>query len=745
MIKIKKITSWKYFGTAAAFSASFAVGFLMSDAKIAGVASFADISAAGAVGLTPSAAVFTGSLVRSILDGAVGHNIVKLSALALIVMIKMFLEPKNDPKLCGINTFVSVLASGAAVSAVIGELLYKLPFYGFYGAVAGFTAYSAALVVSGLKRRRVIDLSGTGGFSCTVVYIVLISALCVVKLPVVNAGIIAGAAVTLGGAYFYKHTGGVLCGTLTVCGAFLASKSVGMDIVLLPAAGLLTGSLYRQKPQTAALGFIGISCVLTALTGITPNSIDSMVGIVCGGLLFIPLVPFFSDKWIKTGGKEFTAFADIIGTRMDFLSKTVKELRSESERISKMLSVGGDRKKEIEENTERVCSLCYRKPFCWKSDRGNTYRGFSKLSEMTEFAAESFPAELADCLHKGELLDAFAKSSHEKAAAKLMEMRFSESRNILSEQLKITEELVRSAGERVSVRYSENVSRSIRKKLEKFGIEPESVIAYYNSRNRLLAEVYFSAECCPESSTRVCDLIADELHLRLDHTEPVRSGNEIRIRIFEKPAYSIEVAAASSCADSTKENGDTHAVFCDGEGTAYVTLSDGMGTGREAAAESRLVVGLFRRLVTSGVDFGSAVKLINSVMVTKSHEESFATLDAVRIDLDECGLTVIKSGAAATLIRHRGSVLKITSPTFPIGIYETSEVFVRECGFEEGDIVIMFSDGISESSFPFIKELLLGGDDLRHIVDEICSKSEVFNPNIHPDDVTVIGVRAVRS
>ncbi len=426
---------------------------------------------------------------------------------------------------------------------------------------------------------------------------------------------------------------------------------------------------------------------------------------------------------------------------MDFLSKTVKELRTESERISKMLSVGGDRKKEIEENCERVCSLCYRKPFCWKSDKGNTYRGFSKLSEMTEFAAESFPAELADCLHKGELLDAFAKSSHEKAAARLMEMRFSESRSILHEQLKITEELVRSAGERVDVRYSENVSRSIRKKLEKFGIEPKNVIAYYNSKNRLLAEVYFTAECCPESSTRVCDLIADELHLQLDHTEPIRSENEIRIRIFEKPAYSIEVAAASSCADDSKENGDTHAIFCDGEGTAYVTLSDGMGTGRDAAAQSRLVVGLFRRLVTSGVDFGSAIKLINSVMVTKSHDESFATLDAVRIDLDECGLTVIKSGAAATLIRHRGSVMKITSPTFPIGIYESSEVFVRDCGFEEGDIVIMFSDGISESSFPFIKELLLGGDDLRHIVEEICAKSEVFNPNIHADDVTVIGVR----
>ncbi|MCR4640047.1 SpoIIE family protein phosphatase [Ruminococcus sp.] len=744
MMIIKKIISWKYFRTAAAFSASFAAGFFLSDAKIAGIASFADISAAGAVGLTSSAAVFTGSLVRSILSGTVGHNIVKLSALAIIVMIKMFLEPKNDPKLCGINTFVSVLASGTAVSAVIGELLYKLPFYLLYGAVAGFAAYSAALMIAGMKRRKAIDLSGTGGFACTVAYIVFISALCAVNLPALNIGVILGSAVTLGGAYYYRQTGGVICGTLTVCGAFLASRTVGMDIVILPAAGLLTGFLRRQKVQTAALGFAAINFILTALAGLSMSSFDRMIDIFGGAFAFIPLSQLFSDKWIRISGEK-TPFYDIIATRMDFLSQTVKELRTESEKITRILAVGGDRKKEIEQNCERVCSMCYRKPFCWKSDKGNTYLGFSKLSELTEFAAESFPYELEDCLHKGELLDAFAKSSHEKAAARLMEMRFSESRSILHEQLKITEELVRSAGEKLDVTYSENISRSIRKKLEKFGIVPQTVIACYNSKNRLLAEIYFSADCAPESSTRVCDLAADELHLQLVCTEPVRSGNEIRMRIFEKTAYSIEVAAAASCADSSGQNGDTHTVFYDGEGTAYVLLSDGMGTGRDAAAQSRLVVELFRRLVTSGVEFGSAIKLINSLMVTKSQDESFATLDAVRIDLDECGLTVIKSGAAATLIRHRGSVLKITSPTFPIGIYESSEIFVRECDFEEGDIVIMFSDGVSESSFPFIKELLLGGDDLRHIVDEICAKSEVFNHNIHADDVTVIGVRVRRS
>ena len=741
MLKIKELLPWRYVKSVSVYAASVAAGFLLAGGKVAGVASFADISFSGALGLPYSASVFAGSLIRSIADGSIGNNIVKLSSLALIMIIKMFLEPKNAPKLCGVNTAVSVIASGAAVSAVIGELKYKLVFYVFYGIIAGFTAYSAANIITDIKHRRAVNASGMNGFACAAIYAVLTASLCSIDIPVLNAGIVLSSVFTLTGAYFYKCGGGVFCGVLSVCGAFLSSTSAGLGLVLLPAAGLLTGYFYKQKPHTAAVCFAVINFILTVLTGIDVRSAENMISIVCGTLLFIPFSSVFSDKWIDLGSRSDPVLSEVIGTRMSSLSDTVKELRSESERISEMLAQSSDAKREIEGNSEKVCSQCYRRPFCWRSDRGNTYRGFSKLSEMTEFAAESFPAELEDCLRKGELIEAFSRSSAEKAAVKLMEMRFAESRTLLHEQLHITEELIRTAAERIDVRYSETLSRSIRQKLEKFGLAPLKVIACYNSRSRFIAEVYFAAEEAPDSSTRVCDLIADELRLSLGSTEPVRSGKEVSIRVYERPRFKMEVYAVSAGMDNSPDNGDTHTVFFDGSGAGYAVLSDGMGTGSEAAFESRLVVGFFRRLIAGGVDIASAVKLINSVMVTKSAQESFATLDAVRIDLDECALTVIKSGAAATIIRHGGNVMKITSPTFPIGIYETSEVFIREFEFEEGDIVIMFSDGISENTYPFIKELLLGGDDLKHIVDEISGKAHVFNPDMHSDDVTVIGVR----
>ena len=169
-----------------------------------------------------------------------------------------------------------------------------------------------------------------------------------------------------------------------------------------------------------------------------------------------------------------------------------------------------------------------------------------------------------------------------------------------------------------------------------------------------------------------------------------------------------------------------------------------MGSGKSAAVDSHIVIGLFRRLVCSGLKPELAVRIVNSVMVTKSREESFATLDALIIDLDECSVMSVKSGAAPTIIRKGRDVIKLSSPVFPIGIVEEAELCVSEQKMSEGDIIIMFSDGITENAYLFIKELLLRSDDIKEIVKEITAKAEVFNPSSRSDDVTVIGMKITR-
>ena len=741
MLKLSEISRNSITKSVIVFTASFMTGFLLADTKIAGVASFVDISAAGALGLPAATAVFTGSIIHSIFMRSVGKNIIKISSLILIMIIKMFAETKNSPKVCGITTAMSIIASGAAVSSIIGEVFYKLVFYIIYGIIAGVGAYSLSVVTEGFDEKFIVDFSSARGCAYAVVYTLLIAVLCTVSLPLINLGAIAGILVTLIAAYKHGSSGGALCGSLAACGAFLVSEQSGMAIVLLPVSGIITGYVSKQKHTISAMVFLTVSFMLTVLSGAASERTDTILNLLLGTLLFSAIAPYFSDRLIKTGNEVNSGTLALMNKRMNFLSASVRDVRCQYAKLSDILSNDSEVNNDINRICREVCTGCHKRLACWKNDSCKTSDGFRKLAVMTEISEEKFPYELEECLHKREIAGLIEKSSHENAVTRLIEMRFSESRKLLLEQIKIIEEVISNAGHQPELRFSDETVRKVRTKLEKYAIVPNDITACYNTADRLLIELYFSGNEHAEEVIRICDLISDELHIPLAASEPVFSGEEVRIRLFEEPKYALEVYGVSMSADENRENGDTSHIFGDGTGISYIVLSDGMGSGKAAALESGMVVKLFRRLINSGIDYKTAVKLINSVMFAKSGNEAFATLDAARIDLDTGELTIIKSGASATLIRHNGGIMKVSSSSFPIGIYEHSEIFTGSYEFNEGDIMIMLSDGISENEYRFIRELLMQGDDLKEIVDEIYAKSNVFKHDSHDDDVTVIGIK----
>jgi len=721
---------------------SLAGGFFMAGAEINGMTSFIGASVCGSVNPLNSTAILVGSLFRYILSGNLHKNIILISAMIFIIMGKFFTISFENAIWSGTATGISVFASSLIVSAIIGESIFKILFYLIYSIFAGFTAYFLVISKESLRKQRVIDLKSGISFAFAVVYAVLLSALSSFDLVFLNPGRILGIAVTLVAGYHYGYMGGVLCGALTTCGVFLSSKETGMPFVLLSVAGLISGYIHRRSMGATAVLFNASSILFIIMTGQTDSLIPCICDLAIGTALFFGICPSVSDKWVVTGKSE-DGIGDIISSRMEFLASSISALRDDSERISNLLSESSVKSDAVEELSEKICSDCRNKTLCWYRNYEDSRQGFRKLLKSGETLPENFPSELKECLKKNELAEAVRKAGMEQITAKLMDMRFSESRKLLFEQIKITEEIILSAGEKINIRYSETISRTVRLKLEKYGYKTSNIIAYYNCRNRLLIEIYFELEQAPANCVRICDLISDELKINLDFTEPMRSGREVRVRIFEKTKYSLQSCVQSMCAVNSSESGDSSDIFTDGIGNSYVILSDGMGSGKGAALESKMVVSMFRKLIVSGVEYLSAIKLINSIMLNKSRNEAFATLDAVKIDMDTCGLVVIKSGASATLIRHKSQVIKITSPTFPIGIIQEAEAFSCEYEFERGDIVIMLSDGISESEYQFIKELLLRKDDLKQIVHEICDKSEKFTGGKRRDDITVIGIKVV--
>lgn len=133
-------------------------------------------------------------------------------------------------------------------------------------------------------------------------------------------------------------------------------------------------------------------------------------------------------------------------------------------------------------------------------------------------------------------------------------------------------------------------------------------------------------------------------------------------------------------------------------GDKYIlVLSDGMGAGSRAAMESKTAVSLLEELLESGFEVEVAVRTVNSVLLLRSPEEIFATIDLLVVDLNTGDAQFIKIGASPSFLKRGNEVMTIRSSTLPLGILHNIEIETSQKLLKPKDLVIMVSDGLLEA------------------------------------------------
>ncbi len=143
------------------------------------------------------------------------------------------------------------------------------------------------------------------------------------------------------------------------------------------------------------------------------------------------------------------------------------------------------------------------------------------------------------------------------------------------------------------------------------------------------------------------------------------------------------------------------------DGKYLIAISDGMGTGKQANSSSSRALKLLENLLLSGFDRESSLDLINATLMSNNNE-IFATLDIAIVDLYEGKVEFIKSGACPTYIKSSKKVQMIKSNSLPTGIVKTDNIQIFDKDIQEGEIMLMCSDGILDSNVEYKnKELWL--------------------------------------
>ncbi|MBD9097250.1 MAG: hypothetical protein EGP89_00095, partial [Ruminococcaceae bacterium] len=116
-------------------------------------------------------------------------------------------------------------------------------------------------------------------------------------------------------------------------------------------------------------------------------------------------------------------------------------------------------------------------------------------------------------------------------------------------------------------------------------------------------------------------------------------------------------------------------------------------------------------------------------------------VDAAQLDLYTGKLTLLKAGAPLTVVVKDRRPLLVEKSSVPIGIVDPVRPEQTEMYLSAGDLVIMMSDGICESGFDYLLEILKHDNALP--VDELAKKicDTCVRENGIKDDLSVVAVR----
>ena len=216
--------------------------------------------------------------------------------------------------------------------------------------------------------------------------------------------------------------------------------------------------------------------------------------------------------------------------------------------------------------------------------------------------------------------------------------------------------------------------------------------------------------------------------------------------------YLLQTGIAKCKKDGVTTSGDSISSVRLGDGKYLFAISDGMGSGDEARKNSSLAISMLERLLSSGFEKDTSLKLINSALLSASKKESYATLDIGILDLYAGKIELIKSGACPTYFKRNRSVSIIKSNSLPTGIMNDTKVDTYDKDLEDGDIIVLCSDGILDSSSEYAnKDLWLKyllediQTDVPERISDIILREATDNCMGKPkDDMSVIAIKVIK-
>ncbi|HYE12157.1 MAG TPA: stage II sporulation protein E [Patescibacteria group bacterium] len=638
---------------------------------------------------------------------------------------------------------------------IIESLLISLLVYVYDGALP---------VLKNFRARKVISSEEVVSLSILLAFCFVGADFAVYDMSIKNVSMIL--LIMLFSFYGSAGTGaaiGIILGVIQALSGSILPGAIGV----YGLCGLLCGVLKNVGKVGCALAFILGNALMTFYINGSTEVLIKFYEIFTASVLFMIIPKGFMEKALsskkifasdllkdKTYNKRFKEYTteklNEVASVFDELSATLKDSESNSEYYSQV-----DAAQILDQVVNKCCSNCGMCNNCWKRDFYKSYQYlFNFLTQIENEGSinlESIPKAFRErCIKPGEMLSSIRYYFDLYRNNLTWKKKINESRMIVCEQLREVSIVVSDLALQIDVdiNFNRNMEEMIIVALDTQGIHVQDVVVSEGD-NGISIDIKVPAcggkRDCIKHIIPVVNKVTNKKFVKRDMMCLTKNHDQCSIRLKEAEKYQV----ATGIAKATKSgsiSGDNYSFIELKDSRFMLALSDGMGTGYKASVESGTTIRLLEKFLYAGFDKDLAVKSINSLLLMKSNEETYATIDLSVINQYNGEVEFVKVGAVSTFIKYEDHVDVIKVGSLPVGILKNVEMeFVRK-KLQDGDFVIMVSDGILDSNQSeinkerWLAEVInnINSRNPQKIADDILSTCLEANGGVACDDMTIM-------
>ena len=746
----KKLASRVYAPAALAF----AFGFICSGAKLLGSPFSLGVSVCAVSGSFSPAAML-GMCLYYIISGGFFDHAAKLCSAVLVSLADVYVGRSKmfKPVMLCITSCTVMLLVNSVEAIGKGYSGYALAFNLIDAVICSCIVFMYSYLADEYSVTKSLNLLGLRGVFAAVLFVFLTLSLCSVPFPL-DLGRVFASVVILYFAKKYRAVGGAVVGVLTSCAVALFDPRLAANTLIMASSGLICGALFTLSDLAAIAAFIISTVISLTAVGINSDTFVMFWDVIVGSAVSV-LLP---GELFKSGRALFTtskSTVDLVGqtasSRLGYAAKTISEVRRDISFISCKIE---DRYKHtpLSARVEQIaCTECECYDICKRSNNTDLLKGLTTLESISksygEITLEDIENFLPCCTKKHLVEAAFITASDELAFESANDIGVAKLRELLCEQLLSMEELLNDMSLRVCriKEVDELLCERAKELFDISGCKGARVCVYTNENRRRFVEAFINGGF-KSDMVRLTVKLSDIVGCDMELPSISVMGKVTRLVFTEKPELEANISTFQASCCGGEYCGDTVDTLTLNESERYVILSDGMGTGERARLDSMFTVSLVRRLISSGLSMSCTERLINSALGVKSWDESFSTLDILKLDLFSHTASFLKAGAASSYIIREGSVIKVACRALPAGILTGADPDITRLKICPGDMIIVTSDGVDESVVVDNDELLdkiscSSPDIASRLVGESALKTSGESVS---DDITVAAVRIDR-